>query len=308
MIYIEVLIITILISVIIIFVTLYVLLRKEVKSITYQLNKINSSKANSKVLLSLRDKSLEGLALEINKTLEDKRKTEVEYKKIDLELRQAIANMSHDLRTPLTSIMGYIQLIEDESLPINEKKEYMDIVKKRAKSLQALITSFYELSRLEAKEYKFEFKSLSLPNILCDIIASFYNDFINKGIEPAMDIDEKAAMIIADENALRRVFSNLIQNMIKYGEKSVFISLKQQDNFIIIVFKNDAPNLSVEDASHLFERFFTVDRTRNGNNTGLGLAISKQLLEQMGHEISAELLDGKLGITIKFKMYRVSDS
>lgn len=298
----EVLTITILTSMIIIFVTLYVLLRKEVKSITYQLNKINSSKANSKILLSLRDKSLEGLALEINKTLEEKRKTETEYKKIDLELRQAISNMSHDLRTPLTSIMGYIQLIEDESLPINEKKEYMDIVKNRAKSLQALITSFYELSRLEAKEYKFEFKSLSLPNILCDIIASFYNDFINKGIEPAIDIDEKAAMVIADENAVRRVFSNLIQNMIKYGEKSVFISLKQQDNFIIIVFKNDAPNLSVEDASHLFERFFTVDRTRNGNNTGLGLAISKQLLEQMGYEISAELIDGKLGITIKFKM------
>lgn len=298
----EVLIITILISMIIIFVTLYVLLHKEIKSITCQLNKINSIKTNSKVLLSLRDKNLEKLALEINKTLEEKRKTETEYKKIDLELRQAIANMSHDLRTPLTSIMGYIQLIEDESLPINEKKEYMDIVKKRAKSLQALITSFYDLSRLEAKEYKFEFKSLSLPNILCDIIASFYNDFINKGIEPAIDIDQKAAMVIADENAVRRVFSNLIQNMIKYGEKSVFISLKQQDNFIIIVFKNDAPNLSVEDASHLFERFFTVDRTRNGNNTGLGLAISKQLLQQMGHEISAELLDGKLGITIKFKM------
>jgi signal transduction histidine kinase len=298
----EVLTITILTSMIIIFVTLYVLLHKEIKSITCQLNKINSIKTNSKVLLSLRDKNLEKLALEINKTLEEKRKTETEYKKIDLELRQAIANMSHDLRTPLTSIMGYIQLIEDESLPINEKKEYMDIVKKRAKSLQALITSFYDLSRLEAKEYKFELKSLSLPNILCDIIASFYNDFINKGIEPAIDIDQKAAMVIVDENAVRRVFSNLIQNMIKYGEKNVFISLKQQDNFIIIVFKNDAPNLSVEDASHLFERFFTVDRTRNGNNTGLGLAISKQLLEQMGHEISAELLDGELGITIKFKI------
>ena len=175
----EVLTITILTSMIIIFVTLYVLLHKEIKSITCQLNKINSTKTNSKVLLSLRDKNLEKLALEINKTLEEKRKTETEYKKIDLELRQAIANMSHDLRTPLTSIMGYIQLIEDESLPIDEKKEYMDIVKKRAKSLQALITSFYDLSRLEAKEYKFEFKSLSLPNILCDIIASFYNDFIN---------------------------------------------------------------------------------------------------------------------------------
>lgn len=297
----EILIFIFLISIMVIFITLYVLLSKEVKNISGQLNKINGVKTNSKILLSFKNKNLEKLALEINKALEEKKKIEIEYKKMDIELRQAISNMSHDLRTPLTSIMGYIQLIEDSSLLEEERKEYIDIVKKRAKSLQILISGFYDLSRLEAKEYKFEFKSLNLSNIICDMIASFYNDFLSRGIEPTIDIDEKSLPVVADENAIRRVFSNLIQNMLKYGEKNVFISLKQQERFVVMTFRNDAPSLSREDASHLFERFFTVDRTRNGDSTGLGLAITKELVEQMGHEIYAELLEGKLSIIIKFK-------
>ncbi len=285
----------------VLFIALYILAIKETKIINKQLNKINNIKTNSKVMISFKNKNLEKLVLEINRTLEKKNNTEIKYKKMDSELRMAIANMSHDLRTPLTSIMGYIQLIEDDTLQDHERKEYINIVKKRSESLQTLICSFYDLSRLESKEYKFELKSLNLPNILCDMLASFYNDFLSKGIEPIINIDEKVSLIVADENSVRRAFSNLIQNMLKHGEKNVFISLKHEFNFILIIFENDAPNLSEEDAKHLFERFFTVDRTRNGNNTGLGLAITKELIQQMGHEISSELLQGKLSITIKFR-------
>ncbi|WP_411681737.1 sensor histidine kinase [Clostridium thailandense] len=297
----KILIFIFLISITVIFITLYVLLSEEVKNIAGQLNKINGVKTNSRILLSFKNKNLGKLALEINKTLEEKKKIEIEYKKMDIELRQAISNMSHDLRTPLTSIMGYIQLIEDSSLLEEERKEYINIVKKRAKSLQVLISGFYDLSRLEAKEYKFEFKSMNLSNIICDMIASFYNDFLSRGIEPAIDIDQKLQLIVGDENAIRRVFSNLIQNMLKYGEKNVFISLKSQDDFVIAVFKNDAPNLKDEDVSHLFERFFIGDRTRNGDSTGLGLAITKELVEQMGYKIEAGMFEGKLSIAVKFK-------
>lgn len=299
--YVEGFMIIFFIFIIITFVTLCILLRKEINNVTNQLIKINSNKTNSKILLFFRNKNLENLALEINKTLEEKNKTEVRYKRMDLELRQAIANMSHDLRTPLTSIIGYIQLIEDGSLSEDERKEYINIVKNRSKSLQILISSFYDLSRLEAKEYKFELKSLSLSNILCDILASFYNDFLIKGIEPAIEIDSNSSLVIGDEIAIKRVFSNLVGNMLKYGEKSVHISLKEQGNFIYIVFKNDAPGLSEEDVSHLFDRFFTVDRTRNGKNTGLGLAITKELINQMGQEVYAELALDKLSIIIKYK-------
>lgn len=289
------------IIIILIFITHCILLRKEINSLTDQLAKINSNKTNSKMLLSFKNKDLVNLALEINKTLEEKSKTEVIYKRMDLELRQAIANISHDLRTPLTSIIGYIQLIEDDSLDESERKEYINIVESRAKALKTLISSFYDLSRLEAREYKFEFKSLNLSNILSDILASFYNDFLIKGIEPVIEIDNDLPLVIGDEIAIRRVFSNLIENMLKHGEKNIQITLKEQDNYIYISLKNDAPDLTEDDVSHLFDRFFTADRTRNGRNTGLGLAITKELINQMGQEVYAEFALNKLSITIKYK-------
>lgn len=285
-----------------IFATLYILLYKEVRNITNQLKEINKVKTNSKVLLSTSNKGAKKLTLEINKALEEKQKAEAEHKKMDLEIRQAIANVSHDLRTPLTSIMGYIQLMEDSRLCEDEKSQYLDIVKKRTKSLQVLIDSFYDLSRLEGKEYKFSLKSMNLYNILCDTIALFYNDFLDKGIEPIMNLEEKLPLVIVDDNAVRRVISNLIQNMLKYSKEFINISLRQQENHVIMTFTNDAKDLEKEDVEQLFNRFFTGDRTRSGKNTGLGLAITKELVEQMGHKIFAELSGGKLSIIIKWKI------
>lgn len=285
-----------------IFVTLYALLHKEIRNINNQLNTINKSKTNSKVLISSSNKQIKNLTLEINKTLEEKLKTDAKHKKMDLEIRQAIANISHDLRTPLTSIIGYIQLLEDNSLSENEKNQYINIIKKRSKSLQVLISSFYDLSRLEEKEYKFELQSVNLYDIMCDLIALSYNDFLSKKIEPNIDIDEQIPLIIADENAVRRILSNLIQNMIKYSNKFIFISLKNNKDHILATFTNDAPNLSEDDVSHLFQRFFTADRTRSGKSTGLGLAITKELVEQMGHEIFAELSKDNLSIIIKWNL------
>lgn len=298
----EELIVIVLIIISIIFITLYLSLRKNVSSIAERLNIINSTKTNSKILISSGDKLIKKLTLSINESLETKGQTEAQYKRMDMELRQAIANISHDLRTPLTSIMGYIQLIEDETLSEIEKKQYIDIVKNRSKSLQLLISGFYDLSRLEANEYKFELKTLSLYNIICDITASYYNDFLNSGIEPKISLEENIKQIIGDETAVRRIFSNLIQNMLRYGGKNVSISLKQHDEYITTVFRNDAPDLKEEAVPRLFERFFTGDQTRTGKSTGLGLAITKQLVEQMGNSISAKLEDGELSIEIRWKI------
>lgn len=290
------------------FIALYTSLVKEIKGVNNQIDRINKTNTNSKILLSSSNKDIKKLALEINKTLEEKQKSEIKHKKMDLELRQAIANMSHDLRTPLTSIMGYIQLMEDDNLSYDEKKEYIDIVKRRTNSLQNLISSFYDLSRLEAKEYRFELKSVNLDNVICDLIASFYKDFSSKRIEPIIDIGEQVPSVIADENAVRRIFSNLIQNALKYGNEFMSISLKEYEGYIITTFTNDASDLGEKDINHLFERFFTADSTRSGKSTGLGLSITKELVEQMGHTISAKLSDGSLSITIKWKTTFASKS
>lgn len=283
-------------------ITLLFLTKIEIKHITDNLKKINNIDTNQKVTLSFQNRSLQNLAREINKNIDKKQQTEVKYKHMDMELRQAIANISHDLRTPLTSIIGYIQLIKSDDLSKDEKNEYMDIILNRAKSLKMLIAGFFDLSRLEANEYAFELESISLSNILCELIASFYNDFTNKEIEPLIEIDESVPEIIGDENAIRRVFSNLIQNALKHGDKFISVSLKKDGNYIVTTFTNNANNLNPDDIDHLFERFFTGDRTRTGKNTGLGLAITKALVEQMGHSITANFKDNKLSIIIKWKI------
>lgn len=251
--------------------------------------------------MSASSKSLKSLVVEINKSLDEKIETKAEYKKINLAMKESIANISHDLRTPLTSIIGYMQSIEDDNLAGSEKKEYIEIVKKRAKNLQILIESFYDLSRLQSEEYKLKTEYVDLAKVLCDILASFYDDFLKAGIEPVIEIDKKLPKVITDENAVKRVISNLILKIIRHAKKSAEISSKDNDGFIMLSFKNFAPDLKKEDCEYLFDRFFMADRTRNGNNTGLGLTIAKELAEQMGSSIYAELIDGNLSVTIKWK-------
>lgn len=294
-----------LIIILIIVITLYLILIKEIVDIKDQLKYIKDKETNLKVLFKAGGKRIKELIVEINEIIKLKQEKEIEHRKIEVEMKQSISNISHDLRTPLTSIMGYLQLMEDSDISQLEKDEYMNIVKERTKALQILIASFYDLSRLEGKEYKFNLELINLPNLIFDLIASFYNDFVNKGIEPIINIDENVPEVIGDENAVRRVVLNLIQNIINHGEGEVLITLKSNEDEIITTFTNDAISLSEEDSKLIFKRFFTADRTRNGQSTGIGLAVTKELVEQMGHKIYSEFNDGKLSIIIKWKIKNI---
>lgn len=247
------------------------------------------------------DKDVENLVQNINLIFDSKQKVVAEKKKKEEELRASISNMSHDLRTPLTSIMGYLQMIKSEKPSEADKKEYMDIVEKRTKSLQKLISSFYELSRIEGNEYNFNYKKVNLSNVLCENIAVFYNDFINNNIEPVIEIEEGIKEIISDEGAITRIFSNLIGNMIKHGENYVKISLKKENDIIITEFTNKATGLTQENVDKLFNRFYTVDNSRSDRNTGLGLYITKALVEKLGYNITAKLENENLKIKISWK-------
>lgn len=247
------------------------------------------------------DKDVENLVQNINLIFDSKQKVVAEKKKKEEELRASISNMSHDLRTPLTSIMGYLQMIKSEKPSEADKKEYMDIVEKRTKSLQKLISSFYDLSRIEGNEYNFNYKKVNLSNVLCENIAVFYNDFINNNIEPVIEIEEGIKEIISDEGAITRIFSNLIGNMIKHGENYVKISLKKENDIIITEFTNKATGLTEENVDKLFDRFYTVDNSRSDRNTGLGLYITKVLVEKLGYNITAKLENENLKIKIVWK-------
>ena len=288
-----------LIAIIIVLISIIVGYKREFRRINKEISNNLDEYVNIKTKSV--DKDVENLVENINLIFDSKQKVVAEKKKKEEELRASISNMSHDLRTPLTSIMGYLQMIKSEKPSEADKKEYMDIVEKRTKSLQKLISSFYDLSRIEGNEYNFNYKKVNLSNVLCENIAVFYNDFINNNIEPVIEIEEGIKEIISDEGAITRIFSNLIGNMIKHGENYVKISLKQENDIIITEFTNKATGLTQENVDKLFNRFYTVDNSRSDRNTGLGLYITKVLVEKLGYNITAKLENENLKIKISWK-------
>ncbi|MBU3103326.1 sensor histidine kinase [Clostridium gasigenes] len=292
------LIIMLVVAVIILF--MYIInLKKEIKAVSSEIKKNHSEYRNIRIKTT--DRHIEQLVVNINKLYDENQKVNVKKKEVELELKQSIENMAHDLRTPLTSIMGYIQLIKDEEVTEEEKSKYIDIVEKRTNVLQTLITSFYDLSRIEGNEYNFNLSKINLANVLCENIALFYNEFAEKFMEPIIEIQENTSYIISDKNAINRVFSNLISNILKYGDKYTKIILKEEDEFIITEFINYAPNLVQEDINKMFERFFTANKSRSDKNTGLGLSITKAFVENLGNNIEAKLLNENLVISISWR-------
>ncbi len=285
-------------TILIVLLIIFILKTKEINRLTLELKKLNREGKIEKLRLSLPNKNIENLVVEINTLIDDKRKIENIYKEKDMELREAIANMSHDLRTPLTSIMGYVYLLNDDKLNKEERKEYLRIIEKRSLVLNDLITNFYGLSRIQADQYEIKFEPVNLELVLGEIIAAFYETLDYKFGEPEINIEEGLGPVLGDKQALNRIFTNLIENIIKHGEGEVKISLKKKNKYIVMEFSNKAEDLESKDVNRIFEKFFTKDRMRTGQNTGLGLAIVKLLVEKQGQKIEAKKVGNRLIINI----------
>ncbi|MFY8256674.1 sensor histidine kinase [Clostridium perfringens] len=285
-------------TILIVLLIIFILKTKEINRLTLELKKLNSEGKIEKLRLSLPNKNIENLIVEINTLIDDKRKMENIYKEKDMELREAIANMSHDLRTPLTSIMGYVYLLNDDKLDKEERKEYLKIIEKRSLVLNDLITNFYGLSRIQADQYEIKLEPVNLELVLGEIIAAFYETLDYKFGEPEINIEEGLGPVLGDKQALNRIFTNLIKNIIKHGEGEVKISLKKKNKYIVMEFSNKAEELEPKDVNRIFEKFFTKDRMRTGQNTGLGLAIVKLLVEKQGQKIEAKKVGNRLVINI----------
>ena len=241
----------------------------------------------------------EELLTAINALLDLREREEGDYRRQERAIRQQIANISHDLRTPLTSILGYLQLLEGEGLTAEERREYLAIVQGRAKALQSMIVSFYDLSRLEGGEYPLSRERVDLYHVLSELVAEFYNDF--EGFDMTVELREDLPSVTADPAGVLRVFTNLIRNAMEHGRSRMSIFLYQEGDEVVSVFANDAPGLTPEDVEHVFDRFFTADKMRTGQSTGLGLAIVKALVERMGHTVSAELEGDLFRVVVRWQ-------
>lgn len=286
------LVITILIIIVLI---IYVIsLRYQVKRILQQLKKINNNEVDI-ITLPLINRDTISIASEINKMIRKNQKNNLDIRKKDRSLKRTIANLSHDFRTPLTSIIGYLQLIDRSNM--NEKQlTYMNIINNKSNELRNLADMFFQLSIVELDEMRVNLKRENIGNLLTNIIIDNVDIIESNGFLLDVHIDKKPSYIYIDDSLLNRVLQNILTNSVKYGVDKLKISLSNEGEYIKIVFKNNIKSINI-DTNSLFDEFYS-----SGNSgTGLGLSISKSLVEKMGGGIKAIKEENYLIIEIMFK-------
>ena len=261
-----------------------------------------SDETTVRLALPCPSKGAEQLLVCLNELLELRQRERADYRRKEQELRRQIANVSHDLRTPLTSILGYLQLLEQEELPQEKRLEYFQVIEGRARTLQTFIASFYDLSRIEGGELPLEREKVDLARALSDQLAAAYAQIEEAGLEVEVDIAGSLPAVWADSGAVTRIFSNLLTNALRHGKDALTVKLYREGGHIVSSFSNRAEDLTAEDAAHVFERFYTADKMRTGQSTGLGLAIVKALAERMGHTAAARWEDGWFTVLVRWSV------
>ncbi len=251
---------------------------------------------NTLIDISSRDKSMCALADVINGQLRELRAQRHRYQQGDRELKNAIINISHDLRTPLTAIFGYLDLLKTEE-KTKTCERYIDIIENRSCLLKQLTEELFQYSILIAAEETLSREPVVLNELLEESIAAFYTVLTRNGITPRIRIPEKKILRQVDRAALSRVFSNLLYNAVRYSGGDLEIVLSETGE---IIFSNSAPGLTSVQAGKLFDRFYTVESGRK--STGLGLSIAKTLTQRMGGNIGARCENGILYIYIFFSV------
>lgn len=265
----------------------YYLLTKNIAYATQQIKDIASHIDTHKtVKLQTPNQNFEKLLVEINTLLDNTYKNQAVYRKKEQLLKNQIEYISHDLRTPLTVLLGYLKLLDTHALS-EEDKESFNIAIKRATSLQTLITKFYDLSRLNNGEYTLEMTPTNVIAILEDCLLNQYAFFEQQGLDVQVNLAPAPVIIKSDSSALQRIFDNLLQNAARYAKSCVFINYKIEKNKIHFLFKNDVQKMDEETVAQLFDRFYTQNKARNDDSTGLGLTISKYLAQNMNGKLDA---------------------
>jgi len=277
-------------------------LKKEIKKTRNQLQNYNHQNTNKKIDMALLDQQLENLGTEINYLIDLHVKEKRERIRFENELKQTVANMSHDLRTPLTSIIGYIQIAESNEVADDERKEYITIAINRAKRLESLLNDFFELSVIESADYQLELERLNIKNVIIDVLMTFFDRFNDKNMEPKINMPASDVYITADKSAVIRIVENLISNAITHSDGNVSVCLETRGQAVRLIVQNEAHALTEKDGQLLFDRFYMADKSRSGKSTGLGLSIVKSFMEKMNGEVTGKVIDGQLSIVCEWKI------
>ena len=277
-----------------------------IKKIGENLEEILSNDTNNLITVSTSNKQIKKVAGKLNTELKKLRKVKIQYENGSEELKRTITNISHDMRTPLTAISGYIELMENniEAEDKNSKnkiirkeenkQKYLKIIKRKTSELIELTEQLFKFSTTMDTLWKIDKENCCINEILEEILAEYYSIFKKKNIVPEINICNEMIYKNLNKNSLIRIFENILSNMIKYSNGDFKIRLERSGK---IIFSNKAKKLDTTTVQKIFDRYFTVE---NANNvTGVGLSIAKQLVEINEGNIIAKYMDGNLVIEVQ---------
>ena len=267
------------------------LLQKSMDEIADELGERLSTDTNVLISISGRDKHARKLADDLNRQLRLLRDQRRRFQSGDRELKEAVTNISHDLRTPLTAICGYLDLLEREDNPPGTER-YLALIANRAEAMKQLTEELFRYSVIMSAE-GMELEPVDMVSVLEESVAGFYGPLKERGIEPVIDLPGEPVIRPLDKGLLSRIFGNILSNALKYSAGNLKITMRPSGE---VSFSNSAPDLDDVQVGRLFDRFFTVEAARG--STGLGLAIAKTLVERMGGTIAAEYRSEVLTIRV----------
>lgn len=277
------------------------LYRWDVRKMTEQLEKIIAELGtNEQLRTHSRNQELTLFAKQVNNLITQFKQEQQQEQQQSRQLKQEITNISHDLRTPLTSIKGFSDLLRDENLSEAERSTYLTIIQQKIDDLTNTVDLFYELSCLESSDQPVQLEVLSLEEILIPILLTFHPELEERQLDIQIDETNLIEPINGDKKAIERIFINLLQNILRYAESYVQLTIQKNSEFLILQVKNDTDHPHLIDMEKVFERTYTADISRKNGQSGLGLYIVRLLAEKQGGKAQAFLENNSFVLEIYF--------
>lgn len=280
--------------------------KKQINHMLEELHMLGMEHSDTNMLLTsaVHIGKTEEVIAQVNKVIAVKRQRQEQLLRENRSYRDSITCISHDIRTPLTSAKGYIQMLSDSAVPEAKKKEYARIVERRLNDLADLLDQLFLYARMEAGEFSLDIVSFNASNVFAETVSLFYEDFVKKDCEPHVYIVPKPCRLRADRQAFVRIVENLIKNALVHGTGGYELAIYQEGNQAVMRVANKTESIEQEDMERIFDRFYTTDRSRSRRTTGLGLAIVKELTERMGGAAWACLENGVFSVEIRLDLER----
>lgn len=266
---------------------------KQLEYIQLELQQIIQQKTDEKLLIYTDNKQMQTLLIQINRLLEYNQMIASNHSRIERSMRKMLSNISHDIKTPLTVILGYIEIItNDEGLNRQQMNSLLKIVNGKAEEVIELINKFFELAKLESEDKTIEISKVNVNEVCQKKILDYYDILSSRDFEVSIIIPEETIYALGNEIELERILDNLISNAIKYGAEGKMVGIElaaNQDNVYISI-ADKGKGIAELHREHVFDRMYTMDDSRNSlyQGSGLGLTITKTLVEKMGGKISLE--------------------